>query len=85
MARLFMPLLVLLAAGGTLRADTAKTPPVHTGPKVSIQGYGKQNPRCQRWTDGCVLCSRADEATNCSTPGIACLPHGVTCKAMLPQ
>ena len=71
-----------LVAGLVLptRADTFRTPALKTSAPLSIQGYGKQNPACLEWTNGCVLCSVADGRTACSTPGIACLPAGLTCK-----
>ena len=77
---------VLLAFGSTAQADSFKAPPVHTGGPVSIQAYGKQNPACRSWTDGCVLCATdPDGKSQCSTPGIACQPHGLTCKALAPK
>ncbi len=73
----------ILGPGLAARADSPKALPVHPGAPVSIQGYGKQNPACQAWTDGCVLCTTDHEGTSqCSTPGIACQPHGLTCKAL---
>ena len=64
-------------------ADSAKVPPILQGPRVSVQGYGRQNPECATWTDGCVLCIGDDDGRGqCSTPGIACTPHGVTCKVL---
>lgn len=76
---------VLLVSSAAL-ADSFGTPPVRLGPKVSIQGYGKQNPDCLAWTNGCVLCvSDGDRGSQCSTPGIACQPHGLTCKAVRPK
>ena len=64
-------------------ADSAKPPSILHGPKLSVQGYGRQNPDCATWTDGCVLCiADEDGRGQCSTPGIACTPHGVTCKVL---
>lgn len=76
--------LVLIAGTEPGHADSAKALPLLHGAPVSIQGYGKQNPACRTWTDGCVLCSSDGSGTSqCSTPGIACQPHGLTCKAMV--
>ena len=73
----------LLVCGSAAWADAARTPPVHEGPKVSVQAYGKQNPQCLSWTNGCVLCTTdADGASHCSMPGIACQPRGLHCKQM---
>ena len=85
--RIVAPLaLGLLAFGCGARADSFKAPPVHQGPAVSIQAYGKQNPECLNWTNGCVLCA-TDPAglSQCSTPGIACQPRGLTCKVLRPK
>ena len=77
---------VFLGAAGGVRADAFRTPALHPGPPVSVQGYGGQNPACSRWTDGCVLCARDPAGTvACSTPGIACEPRGITCKSFHPR
>lgn len=76
----------VLAFGSSARADLSKAPPVHENPHVSIQAYGKQNPDCLNWTNGCVLCTTdASGASQCSTPGIACQPHGLNCKVLRPK
>ncbi len=68
---------------GPAAADSSKAPPILHGGKVSVQGYGQQNPACATWTDGCVLCiADEDGEGQCSTPGIACTPHGLTCKVV---
>ena len=33
----------------------------------------EDDPRCQEWTDGCVVCQRTPQGPACSTPGIACV------------
>lgn len=67
------------AGSAPVLADAFKTPAVRLGPSVSVQGYGAQNASCSRWTNGCVLCARDGAGvTACSTPGIACEPHGIT-------
>lgn len=77
---LALPLLIVLVAPA--QADAFRTPKLKQGAPVSVQGYGAQNPACAEWTDGCVLCIRADNSTQCSTTGIACVPAGLTCKRM---
>ena len=83
----FSVVLGLLLPIGAALADSAKAPPVHEGPRVSVQAYGTQNPQCLSWTDGCVLCTSdaTTGASQCSTPGIACQPRGLHCKAMRPK
>lgn len=78
--------LALMTCGSSARADSFMAPPIHQGPKVSIQAYGKQNPDCLNWTNGCVLCTTdAGGRSQCSTPGIACQPRGLTCKVLRPK
>jgi len=52
---------------------------------ASMEGFGKVNPTCLEWSDGCAVCRR-DEAgqDRCSTPGIACQPGEVVCRASKP-
>ena len=66
-------------------ADAALTPKMRLGAPVSIQAYGTQNPACLEWTNGCVLCVSGGSGTQCSTPGIACQPAGLTCKRLKPN
>ena len=73
--------LLLLVATPAL-ADSFGTPALKRGTPVSIQAYGQQNPACREWTNGCVLCVSTDGHAQCSTPGIACTPAGLTCKRM---
>ena len=69
--------------GGQALGASAQAPPLQHGAKMSIQGYGRQNPDCATWTDGCVVCIADDDGRGqCSTPGIACTPHGLTCKVV---
>ena len=49
-------------------------------PPPSLQGFADAHPACREWSDGCAVCKR-DEAVHCSTPGIACQPAEITCKA----
>jgi hypothetical protein len=73
-------LLSLVFWPGLVLADAFQTPPLKTGSAVSVQGYGRQNPRCAEWTNGCVICVGPGGHAQCSTPGIACTPAGLTCK-----
>ena len=73
----------VLASSGLAHADSPRPEPLKHGTPVSIQGYGRQNPACREWTNGCVLCAADKDGTSqCSTPGIACVPAGLTCKRM---
>lgn len=78
--RRFLALPFVVAVAAPAHADSSKPAKLKEGPPVSIQGYGAQNPACLEWTDGCVLCIRAEGRTQCSTTGIACVPAGLTCK-----
>ena len=71
---------LLLALPGAALADSFLAPQLKAGPPTSIGSYGRQNPRCAEWTNGCVICVSADGRARCSTPGIACTPAGLTCK-----
>ncbi len=52
-------------------------------PAASVQAYGRGDPACQAWSDGCVTCQAAADGgpARCSTPGIACTPEPVACRA----
>jgi hypothetical protein len=71
---------LVLATATPALADGYRTPLLKTGPASSIQAYGRQNPACTEWTDGCVVCTATGGRSHCSTPGIACTPAGLTCK-----
>ena len=61
-----------------LEAGTALT---SRAPGTSVQAFGRAN-ACASWGDGCTVCTRAgDGPAACSTPGIACTPGPVACKA----
>jgi hypothetical protein len=56
-----------------------------TREQLSLEGFGAGNPTCLEWNDGCATCRRdAPGAANCSTPGIACQPTELLCKARRP-
>ncbi len=82
MRALLAALTVFAALQAPALADAFRTPRLKTGPAVSVQGYAQQNPSCREWTNGCVLCVADDGRAQCSTPGIACVPAGITCKRM---
>ncbi len=69
-----------LATSGSAFADAPKPEPVPAPKPAGVQAYGKQNPACLEWTDGCVICVRQGEAIHCSTPGITCQPGALVCK-----
>jgi hypothetical protein len=73
--------LTLLAAAlfaATAHADEAPAP----DPKeqASLRGFADTHPACAEWSDGCAVCKRG-MAVYCSTPGIACQPAEIVCKA----
>lgn len=74
--------IALLVGVGPALADAYRTPKLKVGAPVSVQAYGRQNPACLEWTDGCVLCTSVEGLARCSTPGIACTPAGLTCKRL---
>ena len=74
--------LALIVVAGPALADAFRTPKLKAATPVPIQAYGRQNPACLEWTDGCVLCVSSEGRAQCSTPGIACLPAGLTCKRL---
>ncbi|GAC1338043.1 MAG: hypothetical protein NVSMB26_25430 [Beijerinckiaceae bacterium] len=72
---------MILVANVAALADAPKLTPMPPPQAVPIQAYGQQSASCREWTDGCTLCTKADNGeTNCSTPGIACQPAGLHCK-----
>ena len=75
-----LALLVLPTLASPASADAVPAPIVTAGVAPSVQAYGRLNPACAEWTDGCVVCTSASGQAQCSTPGIACTPAGVTCK-----
>ena len=75
-----LALLVLPTLASPASADAFTAPSVTAGASPSVQAYGRRNPACAEWTDGCVVCTSASGRAQCSTPGIACTPAGLTCK-----
>ena len=44
-------------------------------PDAHLFNYGRLNPSCQQWSDGCRVCTSG----GCSNIGIACQPAEVKC------
>ncbi len=81
MVRAASAVLALLLA---LACPTGGAEAAAPGPP-SVAGYGRGDPACRAWTDGCTICE-ADPgaAARCSTPGIACTPRAIACEAPPP-
>jgi hypothetical protein len=74
----------LLLLGFTLLARPADADQTSTPPdpkeQANLQGFAAAHPECAEWSDGCAVCMRSP-AVHCSTPGIACEPADIVCKA----
>ena len=74
----------LLFAGGAFAGETpappVPAPPVNAQEAESLHGFAVSHPQCNEWSDGCAVCAR-DAGVKCSTPGIACQPAEIVCKA----
>jgi putative lipoprotein len=73
-ARIDGDALILAAADGAALVRLIRNP------SVALMGYGDKNPACLEWSDGCAVCTRADDGPHCSTPGIACQPAEIACR-----
>ena len=63
-------------------ADAPRPAPLPKVPPVPVQAYGDKKAECLEWTNGCVLCRKDEDGKiHCSTPGIACQPEDIICKA----
>ena len=63
-------------------ATELPVPPRRAIPATGIHNYGKTDPKCSSWSDGCRICQRGDAgAANCSNIGIACQAGDVKCTA----
>ncbi len=60
-----------------LALDGSLTTPV---PAIPVQAFGRANPQCRAWSDGCVTCEADGGSARCSLPGIACTPRPVACR-----
>ena len=68
-----------LAAPG--RADETSAPPTPEATPATVFSFGRDNPTCGEWTNGCQICTRpAAGEMQCSTPGIACTPGAPVCR-----
>jgi hypothetical protein len=51
------------------------------GAPPTVFSFGRDNPTCGEWTNGCQICMRpAAGEMQCSTPGIACTPGPPVCR-----
>jgi hypothetical protein len=76
-----LALLIWLAAGLTPAAAETSIPAAVPQVELSLQGFAAKNSACLEWTDGCATCRRDSGGAHCSTPGIACQPVEIVCKA----
>ena len=79
----FAVALVAAVAGSAVLAGEPSAPTPPTEEEI-VQAWGKTHPDCAEWTDACLVCRRDGEIFACSTPGPACLPEPVVCRAPLP-
>ena len=68
-------LAVLALAGLLARSSMPEEEPT----EVHVWNYGTANRTCERWTDGCISCNRADAPVPCSNIGWGCAPSAVVC------
>ena len=93
----FSPSLFASAVAGLISVFSSATPAFADGQPIpapadplareqlSLKGFGAANPTCLEWNDGCATCLRdVSGAAHCSTPGIACQPTELLCKARRP-
>jgi hypothetical protein len=66
---------VLVLAGTLARSSMPAEEPT----EVHIWNYDRVDPKCERWTDGCVSCNRADALAQCSNLGWGCTPSAIVC------
>ena len=69
--------LALLLVLGTVAL--AHLLPTATPPTPSTPAAFEGEPTCTEWTDGCIVCQRAEGRVAFSTPGIACVPRERQC------
>ena len=72
----------LCLAGLARAADLPEAPaPAPEGAPATVFSFGRDNPTCGEWTNGCQICTRpAAGEMQCSTPGIACTPGPPVCR-----
>ena len=70
----------LCLAGPAGAADSSEAP-APEGVPATVFSFGRDNPTCGEWTNGCQICTRpAEGEMQCSTPGIACTPGPPVCR-----
>ena len=78
-----LTLAACLCLAGLARADDlpeVPAPPPEGAP-ATVFSFGRDNPTCGEWTNGCQICTRpAAGEMQCSTPGIACTPGPPVCR-----
>ena len=78
-----LTLAACLCLAGLARADDLPEVPTSApeGAPATVFSFGRDNPTCGEWTNGCQICTRpAAGEMQCSTPGIACTPGAPVCR-----
>ena len=78
-----LTLAACLCLAGLARADDLPEVPTSApeGAPATVFSFGRDNPTCGEWTNGCQICMRpAAGEMQCSTPGIACTPGPPVCR-----
>lgn len=83
--RSILTLAACLCLAGLARAADLPEPPASApapeGAPATVFSFGRDNPTCGEWTNGCQVCNRsAAGEMQCSTPGIACTPGPPVCR-----
>jgi len=79
----FRPLLLAIACLSLACAARAQeaAPPASQEVPATVFSFGRDNPLCAEWSNGCQVCTRpASGEMQCSTPGIACTPGPPMCR-----
>jgi hypothetical protein len=77
MRRLAIYILIGFSAASAWGDEAPSMPPQE---QSTLRSFATTHPECREWDDGCATCQR-DTAIHCSTPGIACQPREIACKA----
>ena len=77
---LFALMLAFCPAAFAGEATPSASPTLSPEEQATLQSFGAAHPECAEWGDGCAVCKR-EISVGCSTPGIACQPHEIACKA----
>ena len=78
-----LTLAACLCLAGLARADDLPEVPTSApeGAPATVFSFGRDNPTCGEWTNGCQICTRpAAGEMQCSTPGFACTPGAPVCR-----